>query len=126
MAQVCRSHRRPARRLRRSHDPTVPTGATPMRLFPRLCQRQQSRRFRHLRLDILEHRTAPAVLTVNSTADTASPGDPYLSLREAVAIVNSPALPSGLSPQILAQISGTLHGNASDTIQFAVNGPITL
>jgi hypothetical protein len=53
-----------------------------MRLFPRLCQRQLSRRPRHLRLDILETRTTPAVLTVNSPADTTSPG--YLTLREAI------------------------------------------
>jgi hypothetical protein len=80
-------------------------------------------------VEVLEDRLAPATLTVNSTADTASPTDPYLSLREAVAIVNSPTLPSGLSDQILAQISGTLHGGTTDTIVFdpsAVRSPITL
>jgi hypothetical protein len=77
----------------------------------------------------LEDRQAPAVLTVNSTADTANPTDSYLSLREALAIVNSPTLPSGLSAAILGQISGTLHGGGADRIQFdsaAVAGPITL
>jgi hypothetical protein len=61
------------------------------------------------------------VLTVNSTADTASAADPYLSLREAIALVNSPTLPGGLSPQILGQISGTLHAHGLDTIVFDPN-----
>jgi streptogramin lyase len=72
---------------------------------------------------------SPAVLTVNSTLDTAHNTDPYLSLREAIAIVNSPTLPTGLSSQILAQISGTLHAGHSDTIRFdyfSVLSPITL
>jgi streptogramin lyase len=75
------------------------------------------RRFRPV-LEVLEDRMAPAVLTVNSTADTAQATDPYLSLREAIAIVNSSTLPTGLSSQIRAQISGTLHAGQSDTIQF--------
>jgi hypothetical protein len=69
------------------------------------------------------------VLTVNSSADTANPSDPYLSLREAIAIVNSPTLPSGLSAQILAQISSILHAHGSDAIVFdhsLVTTPITL
>ena len=78
------------------------------------------------RLEVLEDRTAPAVLTVNSNIDTANASDTYLSLREAIAIVNSSTLPSGLSPQILGQISGTLHGNGSDSILFNLNRPITL
>jgi predicted outer membrane repeat protein len=81
------------------------------------------------RLEALEERQAPAVLTVNSTLDTASPTDSYLSLREAIAIVNSSTLPPDLSPQILRQISGPLHGSAGDLITFdpaTVTGPITL
>src|SRR5262249_35809776 len=81
------------------------------------------------RLKALEVRTAPAVLTVNSTADTALSTDSSLSLREAIAIINSPTLPTGLSAQILAQISGTLHAGRSDTIQFdhaRVTAPIVL
>ncbi len=77
------------------------------------------------RLELLEDRTAPAVLTVNSTIDTDNNSDSYLSLREAIAIVNSPTLPGDLSPQILAQITGTLHASQQDTIQFSVTGPIT-
>jgi hypothetical protein len=70
-----------------------------------------------------------SILTVNSTADTANPTDPYLTLREAITIVNSPTLPTGLSPQILAQISDTLHAHGSDTIIFdttQVSTPIRL
>jgi hypothetical protein len=81
------------------------------------------------RLEALEDRLAPATLTVNSTADTASPSDPYLSLREAIAIVNSPTLPSGLSDQILGQINGTLHAAGADRIVFdpgQVSDPIVL
>jgi hypothetical protein len=95
-------------------------------LTPRACR---SRTARRPRLELLEDRLAPATLTVNSTADTASDSDSYLSLREAVAIVNSPRLPTDLSAQILAQISGPLHGGATDLIGFdptAVTGPITL
>jgi hypothetical protein len=82
-----------------------------------------------LTLELLEHRLSPATLTVNSTADTASDSDPYLSLREAIALVNSPTLPTDLSDQILGQISGTLHANGSDTILFdssQVTTPIVL
>jgi hypothetical protein len=80
-------------------------------------------------LEALEDRMAPAILTVNSMADTANVSDGYLSLREAVAIVNSATLPSGLSAQIAGQMSGTLHGGGTDTIVFdhtKVTGPITL
>src|SRR5262249_38688452 len=89
----------------------------------------RSRRSRRLGLELLEDRLAPATLTVNSTADTANPSDPYLSLREAIAIVNSPTLPDGLSDQILAQIDGALHGDGRDSIVFdpsQVSGPIVL
>jgi hypothetical protein len=82
-----------------------------------------------LGLETLEDRQAPAMLTVNSTADTASPTDPYLTLREAIAIVNSPTLPDNLSDQVLGQIDGDLHQDHSDAIVFdpsAVTGPITL
>jgi hypothetical protein len=78
---------------------------------------------------VLEDRQAPATLTVNSSADTANPTDPYLSLREAVAIVNSPSLPDGLSPEIRAQIDGQLHEGQTDSVVFdpaAVFTPIVL
>jgi fibronectin-binding autotransporter adhesin len=71
-----------------------------------------------LSLEALEDRLAPATLTVNSTANTASATDPYLSLGEAIAIVNSATLPTGLSAQITGQISGALHAGGTDTIVF--------
>jgi hypothetical protein len=81
------------------------------------------------RLEALEDRLAPAILTVNSMADTANATDAYLSLREAIAIVNSATLPSGLSSQITGQISGNLHDGKADTIEFdptKVTSAITL
>jgi predicted outer membrane repeat protein len=103
---------RPFRRARRANSPTA-SGSNQRRLT----------------LERLEDRLAPATLTVNSIADTANASDPYLSLREAVAIVNSPTLPNGLSSQILHQISGTLHAGGADTLGFdpgTVTGPIVL
>jgi hypothetical protein len=80
-------------------------------------------------LEALEDRFAPSILTVNSRADTANATDTYLSLREAIAIVNSATLPTNPSTQIRNQISGTLHDSGTDTIVFdhtAVTGPIVL
>jgi len=111
-----------ARRSGRSTPATV-------RSCTRAGTRRPAGRPGPLRLEALEDRLAPAILTVNSVADTASPSDPYLSLREAIAIVNSPTLPDGLSAQILGQISGTLHDGGADSIVFdpaAVTGPIVL
>jgi hypothetical protein len=82
-----------------------------------------------LRLECLEDRLAPAVLTVNSTDDSGNATSPYLSLGEAIAIVNSPTLPTGLSTQIQGQITGTLHQDQTDTIRFdhsQVTAPIVL
>jgi hypothetical protein len=70
-----------------------------------------------LRVDELEDRTVLAVLTVNSALATANATDAFLTLPEAIAIVDSSTLPTGLSAQILSQINGTLHV-PSDTIQF--------
>src|SRR5262245_10475228 len=54
------------------------------RQAPRRGQRPPGRRF-VLRLEALEDRLAPAVLTVNTLADETTPADNLLSLREAVA-----------------------------------------
>src|SRR5438552_8139498 len=67
-----------------------------------------------LRLEALENRLAPAVLTVNTLADKTT-ADNSLSLREAVGVVNGGST-SGLSTAERAQVSGTLGSN--DTIQF--------
>jgi hypothetical protein len=98
-------------------------------LSPRSTIRRPAPGRKRPHLEVLEDRLAPATLTVNSLADTANPNDPFLSLREAIAIVNSPTLPTDLSDQILGQISGTLHEAGTDTIRFdqdAVRAAITL
>jgi hypothetical protein len=75
------------------------------------------------RLEALEDRTAPAVLTVNTTGD--SPDPAHLNLRLALQAVNNQST-AGLTSQQLAQVSGTLGSN--DRIPFApgVAGTITL
>src|SRR5262249_26953666 len=82
-----------------------------------------------LALEELEDRLAPATLMVNSTLDTANDSDPYLTLREAIALANSDTLPNDLSAQIQGEISGNLHDGGADGIVFdpaAMNGPILL
>src|SRR5947209_11039146 len=98
-------------------------------LFNRKPVKPIARRRTRLQVESLEDRTAPAVLTVSSSADTANATDGYLSLREAIAIVNTSPNLSTLSPQIQGQISGALHAGGSDTIQFdhtKVTAPILL
>jgi predicted outer membrane repeat protein len=74
-------------------------------------------------LEVLEDRLAPALLTVNTLQD----GNPsaFLSLREAVNVVNSGST-AGLTAAQLAQVSGAVGNN--DTIQIAAGlaGAITL
>src|SRR5260370_39370535 len=108
-------------------------------LFQRDAQRNRSKRARHPRarlspgsrrsivprLEILENRWAPAVLTVNTLVDETT-ADNTLSLREAINVINSGST-AGLSSAEQAQVSGTLGQN--DTIQFAASlagGTITL
>src|SRR5262245_43244773 len=67
------------------------------------------------RLELLEGRLAPAVLTVNTALDETTP-DAFLSLREAVNVVNTQST-AGLSNAELTHISGTL--GVGDEIQFA-------
>ena len=76
----------------------------------------------YLALEYLEERTAPAVLMVNSLADGAISGlTPTLSLREAVALVDSAGLVTDASGNSLAaakasQITGSF--GSDDTIEF--------
>jgi predicted outer membrane repeat protein len=65
-------------------------------------------------LESLEDRFAPAVFTVNSAGDE-PPGDSFLTLRDAVRVIDNGSL-SGLSAAEIGQISGTLGSN--DTINF--------
>src|SRR5437899_10936095 len=78
--------------------------------------RSRAARLRSLvpRLESLEGRLAPALLTVNTLADETVP-DGGLSLREAIGVVNSGST-AGLSDAELVQISGGL--GSGDTIQF--------
>jgi hypothetical protein len=99
------------------------------RLFARTphTRRKEPARFRP-RLEALEGRLAPAVLTVNSTADNTTDTS-VLTLREAIAIVNTSPDVKTLSQSIQNQISGALHAGKTDTIQFdptKVTGAITL
>jgi hypothetical protein len=99
------------------------------RLFARTprTRRPEPARFRP-RLEALEGRLAPAVLKVNSTADNTTDTS-VLTLREALAIVNTSPDVKTLSQSIQNQISGALHDGQTDTIQFdptKVTAPITL
>src|SRR5947209_7860115 len=69
-------------------------------------------------LEILEERLAPALLMVNSLADTTNSGD-MLTFRDAILVENGTLAISNLSASEQAQISGTLHAAGGDTIQFA-------
>jgi hypothetical protein len=75
------------------------------------------------RLDALENRLAPAVLTVNTPTDGNDPA--VLSLRQAILAVDNQSL-ANLTPQQRQQVSGVLGGN--DQIRFApgLSGPIRL
>jgi hypothetical protein len=75
--------------------------------------RQPSRRWRAPRLEWLEDRLAPAVLTVNSNADNTTDTS-HLNLREAILASEGNYTPTGAQ---LSQISGAL-GTRNDTIQF--------
>jgi CSLREA domain-containing protein len=74
------------------------------------------------RLELLEGRLAPALLIVNTTADETTP-DNYLSLREAINVVNTQSL-SGLSLAEQQQIFFGPPLGPKDTIQFdpSLNG----
>jgi CSLREA domain-containing protein len=67
------------------------------------------------RLEELESRMAPAVLTVNTLADETT-ADSFLSLREAINVVNSGSTGS-LGSAELGQVTGSL--GSSDRIVFA-------
>jgi hypothetical protein len=77
--------------------------------------RQPSRRWRAPRLELLEVRLAPAILTVNSNADNTTDTS-HLNLREAIWASEGSYgyTPTGAQ---LNQISGTL-GTHNDTIRF--------
>src|SRR5262249_47427539 len=68
------------------------------------------------RLEALEDRTAPAVLTVNSALDNTT-ADGALTLREALRAVNAGST-AGLSAQEIAQVDQAQPFGTNDTIVF--------
>jgi hypothetical protein len=94
----------------------------------RALRRVHIRRMRP-RLEVLEDRLAPAVLTVNSLQDSNTLTN-VLTLREAIQVVDSGST-AGLSTQQLAQINTTTNPLGTDnTIVFdpslTANGPATI
>src|SRR4051794_10978794 len=69
------------------------------------------------RFEVLEDRLAPAILTVNSLADTTNSGD-VLTLRDAILVENGNLSITSLSSSEQGQITGTLHAPGGDTIRF--------
>ena len=99
------------------------------RCFPRRPMGRVSVRRVRPRLEVLEDRLAPAVLTVNSALDSNTATN-ALTLREAIQVVDSGST-AGLSQQQLAQINTTTNPlGTDDTIQFdsslTANGPATI
>ncbi|MBV9821646.1 MAG: right-handed parallel beta-helix repeat-containing protein [Actinobacteria bacterium] len=90
---------------------------------PRAPRRPSAARRQRPRLESLEDRWAPAVLTVNTLADATDHA--HLDLREAITAVDSGST-AGLSAQQKHQVHGSLGHH--DTIKFAsgLHGTITL
>jgi hypothetical protein len=76
-------------------------------------------RRRPLRLEWLEDRVTPAIITVNTTADTIAL-DTFASLREAITSINNGA---DLNADVTAQRSGAYGAN--DTINFNIPQPMS-
>ncbi len=92
------------------------------RARPKRTPAQRRRGFRPV-LEALEERFCPAVLTVNSLADTTT-ADTALTLREAIAVVDG-TLGRPLTSAEQAQITGSL--GSGDTIKFSLPaGPQTI
>jgi hypothetical protein len=72
-----------------------------------------------LRLEALEERAVPAVLTVNSTADD-NTRDSVLTLREALFLANGTLTAADLTDTKRIQVSGTLGSSTPDTIRFHI------
>ena len=71
-----------------------------------------------LSVEVLEDRVAPAILTVNSAADTSNVGG-VLTLRDAILVENGALAVASLSGAEQAQITGPLNAPGGDTIVFA-------
>src|SRR5438874_4427438 len=86
---------------------------------PRPITRPPSNRFRYrARLELLESRLAPAIVTVTTVADDLTPNDGSVSLRESITAINAG---NDLGdPNITAQNPGIFGIN--DTINFNIPG----
>src|SRR5437868_5394844 len=85
--------------------------------------RRPAPRRRHrtlLRVEGLEDRLAPAVITVTTTADDVSTGNGAVSLREAITAINAGSTTDKDIKAQLAKNSTTFGHN--DTINFAIPG----
>jgi hypothetical protein len=72
-------------------------------------------------LEILEDRSVPAVITVNSALDIAVAGDGLVTLREAITATNANS--DGGDADITAARAGAYNaGPVADTINFAIPG----
>ncbi|MBX9582741.1 MAG: hypothetical protein K2X87_20745, partial [Gemmataceae bacterium] len=69
-----------------------------------------------LRVEPLEDRAVPAVITVTTLADVTAPGDGQLTLREALAAANANGPGTPPDPDVLANTVGPF---GDDTIRFA-------
>src|SRR5213593_1455924 len=79
------------------------------------AERLRKARYHRPRLEPLEDRTAPAVLTVNSLLDNTTAGNGLVTLREAIPAANN---------DTTTDLGQT--GSGADTIVFSVQGTITL
>src|SRR5262249_51259470 len=103
---------------------------TSMKSFPRRLwnkshrQTPAKRTTYRPRLEVLEGRLAPALLTVNTTDDKIDHTDSFLTLREAINVVNDPSSYSSLSGDEKHQINLSSPLGTNDTIQFhsSLNG----
>src|SRR6516164_2649756 len=84
----------------------------------RVARRRRSR----LRVESLESRTTPAVITVTTAADDSTPGNGVVSLREAMTAINAGTALA--DPDILGQNPGAFGSN--DTINFNISGAKSL
>src|SRR5262245_59590181 len=88
-------------------------------------QARRSGRYYRPRVETLEDRLAPAILTVNTLTD-GDVADPFLTLHEAIKVANGTLAFALLTPGEKAQVSGPIGLPGLDEIRFSVTGTISL